>query len=204
MSSKPSAGHIEATVLRAILKRHAKNPHAQSQALEAVKRPPKRVKPCSASKSAAVRLVKKSVDHATPAIWLHPAEGTAPTMHYYSWCALDRPTPTENKVCVNMDNMARLSPRRGEHCGKCVYDAWQNASLSTMAMDFAKLKLKEVEECNAGKQEAEEQKKSSVRKVFGNLRELLATESKGGKRSAQTSKASKASRRLSKENLDID
>jgi hypothetical protein len=181
MSSKPSAGHIEATVLRAILKRHAKNPHARSQALEAVKRA-----------------------STTPRQQYGCTQQKAPTMHYYSWCALDRPTPRENKVCVNMDNMARLSHRRGEHCGKCVYDAWQNASLSTMAMDFAKLKLKEVEECNAGKQEAEEQKKSNVRKVFGNLRELLATESKGGKRSAQTSKASKASRRLSKENLDID
>lgn len=51
MSSKLSASHVEATVLRTILERHAKNPHARFQALGAVKRFPKHVKPRSTSKA---------------------------------------------------------------------------------------------------------------------------------------------------------
>lgn len=171
MSSKPSGTHIEAAVLRTILKRHAKNPHARFQALEAVKRTPKRVKQCSVSKSPAVRLVKKNAGYNTPEIWLHPAEGTALTMHYYSWCALDRPTPRENKIYVNMNTITKPNHMRGEQCEKCVFDAWQNASLGMVTIDFARLKLKSTKESIVREKGAEDRRKVSVRKVFGNLRE---------------------------------
>ncbi|KAF3035297.1 hypothetical protein E8E12_002947 [Didymella heteroderae] len=177
MSSKPSAGHIEATVLHAILKRHAKNPLARFKALETVKRTPGSVTPSSKSRNAAVRLVKKNVDNNTPAIWLQPAEGTVPTMHYYSWCALDRPTPKENKIYINMDNVTRPSHRRGEHCEKCIVDAWQNASLRMMTMDFSKLETAGREKDNA-KKDRKKQRCVSGKKAFGSLRESFQSRSR--------------------------
>lgn len=178
MSSKSSAGYVEATLLCTILKRHAKNPRTRYQTLEAIESNPKSVKPCSTSRNAAVQLVKENVDHSTPAIWLHPAEGTAPTMHYYSWCALDRLTPRENKIYVNMDSVTRPAHKRGEHCENCVFDAWQNASLSMMAMAFTKIKLKETEEHNVKEKKAEKQKSASVRKAFGSLRESFRSQNR--------------------------
>jgi hypothetical protein len=177
-SSKPTAGHIEATFLLIILKRHAKNPHARHQALEAVKGSPKSIKPSSRMRNDAVRLVKRNADHDTPAIWLHPAEGTAPTMHYYSWCALGRPTPRGNKIYVNMNNKTTPSHRRGEHCDECVVDAWQNASLRLMTLDLPKLKMIEQEKDHGKKKEAEKQKIVRVREAFGNLRECFRSHSR--------------------------
>ena len=70
-----------------------------------------------------------------------------------------------------MDNATRPSHTRGEQCEKCVYDAWQNASLHMMVMDFTKPSV-------AKKQETEMQRKGSVRKAFGTLRESFRSQTR--------------------------
>lgn len=177
VSSKSPAGHIEATVLFAILKRHAKNPHARFTALEAVKRPVSNIKSSTRSKNTAVRLVKRNPDKDTPAIWLHPAEGTAPTMHYHSWCALGRPTPRENKIYIGMNNIRRPHHIRGEHCEQCVADAWMNASLRLTVQGFSELEIAGKEKEIEMTKKTREQKRVIVKKAFGNLRESFRSQS---------------------------
>ncbi|KAF1931128.1 uncharacterized protein M421DRAFT_417781 [Didymella exigua CBS 183.55] len=201
MSSKPSAGHVEATVLHAILKRHAKNPHARSQALDAVMSAPNSFNPSSKSRNAAVRLVKWDVDNDTPAIWLHPAEGTIPTMHYYSWCALGRPTPRENRIYVGMNNISRPSHKRGEHCGSCVADAWQNASLC-LINDFSKLEVKVQQKKTTITRKVGEQGSAGVRKVLGNLRESFR--SQGFNEAAEGSKHPKPAKPAKRQDLTAE